>query len=113
MVGWGRQGGRTWTDRLDLKVFRFSEIGTTKITVAENSGGGPHRAYAFKNIGALPPGWQERVHFYAFETKRPNTEMISIGRARDLDPERCIFVRGDHAGKLSGWKEDFVFWVPV
>lgn len=111
MVGWGRQGRRGWTNRLDFKVFKFSEIGTIKITIGENSGGKPHRAYAFKNIGALPWGWKERLHFYAFETKRPNTEMISIGRARD--PERCIFVRGDHASKLSGWEEHFVFWVPL
>lgn len=113
MVGWSRQGGRTWTDRLDFQVFRFAEVDTIKITVGENSGGKPRRIYVVENKGALPVGWQERLHFYAFKTERPNTEMISVGRARDLDSERCIFVRGNHADKLPGWNEKFVFWVPV
>lgn len=113
MLGWAshEQDKWGWTKRFVFKAFKFSEVGTIKITIAESSEG-PHRSNAFLPTSNVSVGWtKERIHFYAFESWRPNTEMISVGYADD--PERCIYVRGDHANKLSGWSEKFVFWVLV
>ncbi|KAI5853276.1 hypothetical protein DFP73DRAFT_535853 [Morchella snyderi] len=100
-----------WIVRFELKCFKLMEIGTVKITTM-GSKTGPVRMNAFLDTSSCDRNcWGDLVIFYAFGSWRPNTEMISVGYAEN--PERCIFIRGDHANKLAGWSEKFVFWVPV
>lgn len=111
LVGWTQQNESGWTERLELNVFRFPEVDTICITVGVAKD--PYRMYACLGIDNLPGGWNKLLDFYAFQQERPGTEMISVGMARDRDPARSIFVRGEHADRLEGWEEQFVFWVPI
>lgn len=92
------------------------EVDTIRVLIGVQNAGGQYRqmyTYACFGNEDLPGGWTKYMEFYVFKDEQPRTEMISVGRAKDRDPDRCIFVRGDHANKLDGWEERFAFWVPI
>lgn len=53
--------------------------------------------------------WDMKLHFYAYESEQPNTEMIGVGD--DPHPWRCSIVKGK-VYDYDGWRRRMVFWVP-
>lgn len=107
MVEWTPTEWPGWSHRLQLKVFKLEEVDTVKVMIGHLRD--PHRMHVSVGNAKLPKPWSERFCFYAFESEKPGTEMVSVGQA--LNPERCILVKGKHADRLAGWEEKCVFWV--
>lgn len=108
MCDWKDMNRDGWTERLVFNVFQYEEPGMFKVTVKKATTGSTRQM-----VNREPwhtDGWDAYLEFFAYERQRPGTHMIWI--AYHSDPERCIFLKGNHTDVLPGWERRLEFWVP-
>lgn len=109
MPDWRPMNRDGWTERVDFKVFKFQEPNTIKIYVVQSTSG-THRVMVNRVPWPLE-GWTKYLEFHAYGRQRAGTQLIWI--AYRGDPDRCIFVKGDHGDTMERWDRRLEFWVPL
>lgn len=99
-----------WTLRLELKVFKYQEPGTSKVYVMESTTDTSRHRILVCLRELTFERWKTRMAFYAYLQPRPGTDMIWVGQR--TDPDRYILVKGGSAELMPGWTRGFEFWVP-